>query len=85
MKPKEQVSSLIKKALEGDLSLDELYSSWPDTLEEDPFFEKIYDHLESVVEHYPADLITGKPETTKFLESGEYKTLKNDLELLEAK
>ena len=85
MEIKEQISSLIKKALEGRLSLNELYSTWPDTLEGDSFYERIYDHVESAVEHYPGDLITGKPDTSKFLKSGEYERLKKDLKLLESK
>lgn len=50
-----QIKSLILRAIEGELALDELYSAWPDEAEGDLLAEAVYDDVESAVEHYPLD------------------------------
>lgn len=52
---RDQTKALILHAVEGQLSLDELYSAWPDEAEGDSLAEAIFDDVESAVEHYPLD------------------------------
>lgn len=52
---RDRIKSLILRAVDGELSLDELYSAWPDEAEGDPLAEAVYDDVESAVEHYPLD------------------------------
>ena len=48
------VLELIDKSLKGELSLDELRETWPEKLEDDKFYETIYDDVETAVERYPS-------------------------------
>lgn len=53
MKDVRIVVEIIEKVLFGKMSsLNELYSAWPEMMENDTLFESIYDDIESVVEHY---------------------------------
>lgn len=49
------IRRLIERALEGKLSLQDLYEEWPDDLERDALAQIIYDDIESAVEHFPLD------------------------------
>lgn len=69
------IIELIEKALEGKLTLDELYSTWPESLEKDGAFEIVYDLIESAIEHYPSSVFSNKLLESEFKKSVEYKNL----------
>lgn len=76
---KKIIAELIEKALEGKLSLDELYNSWPSELDGIEFYERAFDQIESAVEHFPGKLISGERDYEKWTTSQEYFELKNTL------
>lgn len=49
----EKVRGLCSLALEGKISIDELYSSWPKEANENPLFRLIFEDLEDGIEHIP--------------------------------
>ena len=71
-----RVLELINNALDGELSLNDLYKLWPEELSKDKFYETIYNDVESVIEHYPGRL------ESYFMESHAYKALLVDKQLL---
>lgn len=72
--------SLIEKALQGSISLEEFYLQWPEELEGKSRFDNIYDDLENAIEHFPAGFFSGKPKMDVFQRSIEYQRLKVHLE-----
>ncbi|MBL7790943.1 MAG: hypothetical protein JNK77_01370 [Saprospiraceae bacterium] len=73
-----EINKLIVKALNGTLSLDELYTSWPEVLAGNELIESIYNNVESAVEHLPG-IFSGEIDFIAFKETIEYKLLKCDL------
>ena len=80
-----KVLGLIDKALQGKLSLDEFYQSWPKVLEENLFYNTVYDDTESAAEHYPSKVhgLYGQQDPADyFRNSYEYKVLLADRKIL---
>ena len=74
----------IEKALEGTLPLDSLYDQWPESLANHEVYEKIYDHVEAAVEHYPGHVLFAQEDAESyFRKSIEYKNLLEDKQLVE--
>ncbi len=57
---KKIVIDLFSKALKGELSIAEFNRKWPEFLEDDLFYEQLYDDLESAVEHMPGKYLFSK-------------------------
>lgn len=79
----ELIKNLIREVLNGTLSREGLYSQWAEAWEENEFIIKLFDNLESSVEHLPSKVFSSKIDMEKWKASEEYKYLNIDLELLE--
>jgi len=80
-----KVLELIKKSINCELSLNELYQGWPENLKGNKFYEIVYDDVESSVEHYPSQALNifGKEnQNNYFKNSYECKALKVDLKII---
>lgn len=74
---------LVSKALNGNLNIEEFYSTFPDAvLKVSPFFKDVYDDIEDAVEHFPASFIKGTPKFDVYKTSKVYYKLLLDLKLL---
>jgi hypothetical protein len=81
----DKVTKLFSKAINGELSILELEQEWPESFEENSFFEELYDDLESAVEHMPGKSIFSHDiNIEKFKYSNEYKIIFIDYLLLQA-
>jgi len=63
----------IEKAINGNLELDELNKGWPEETEGIPFYEAVFEDIESAVEHFPSSLF-GNP-IDRFKSEDEYRCL----------
>lgn len=81
---KKTIAELLESALEGRLSLEQLYNKWPEEVDGIDYYEKIFDQIENAVEHFPGKLISGVSDYTKWHSSAEYIELKNTLEVLKS-
>lgn len=82
-KIQEEIVFLIRKALNGEVEIEEFYDSFPDEIKESNlFYRAVYDDIEAAVEHFPASIIKGTLKTDFFKKSIEYRNLLLDLELL---
>lgn len=75
------VISLIEKALEGKLGLEELHSSWPENPNNE-FWNDLFSNLESGVEHFPYELFSNMPDHEMWHKSREYNNLRDYLQRL---
>jgi len=74
---------LLKKAINGELSIEDFYESFPYEIKSnEPSIEIIYDDIESAIEHFPASILDGSLKKDVFQNSDEYRNLVIDLELL---
>jgi hypothetical protein len=67
MKPNEShiidaIVEIGKSVLRGSLSIEEFHEKWPPQTMEHAFFTRVYEDMEDAVEHFPAGLLTGKPD-----------------------
>jgi hypothetical protein len=63
------IIALCEAALAGRLEITELHERWPVSAAQDALIEAVYDDLEDAVEHFPAELLSGKLDSTAWRES----------------
>jgi hypothetical protein len=73
-----QARAVLDRALAGDLSIDDLYGSWPE--KGDPLTDAIFEETEDTIEHTPGSLLGSSG--NRFRESIPYKILVVDHQLL---
>jgi hypothetical protein len=83
IKDEETIINLIERAMEGNISLEEFYSIWPEKFNSNSYYLEIYDDLENAIEHFPADFFSGRPKIDIFNNSDEYNALKSHLKRLQ--
>ena len=79
---KDIIKVIINKAIEGNLSFKELMDLWPEELEDDVYFNEVYENIESSIEHYTGFLFSRKPNYDAWFGMEEYYLLKVDMSLI---
>lgn len=73
---------LCEKSLHGDLSVEELFATWPKEISKTGFMQELFDDLEECVEHFPAHVISGKKNFELWSRSHMFYKLNVDVQLL---
>ncbi|NJM24751.1 MAG: hypothetical protein HC859_03775 [Bacteroidia bacterium] len=73
------VIGLIRRAMQGGISLEEFYASWPKELEDITPYKEVYLDIENAIEHFPGNFFTGEPKRNEFKNSDEYRQLDEHL------
>lgn len=72
---KPEIERICREAIEGSMSIEEFYRQWPDELKESKFARLIYEDIEDGIQHFPAKLVSGKPDQKVWLSSDMYRSL----------
>jgi hypothetical protein len=75
---------LCKKVLQGDLSIETFFTTWPKEISQTEFVSDLFDDLEECVEHFPAHVISGKKDFKLWSHSYMAYKLSVDTQLLES-
>ena len=84
MENTEEIKSLIQKSLEDNITLEEFYSDWNEKWNENEFLSKVFNDIESTIEHKPGFFFKPGLNRKKWINSPLYLTLKVDYELLDS-
>ncbi|TLY22774.1 MAG: hypothetical protein E6K68_02065 [Nitrospirae bacterium] len=77
-----QIAVFCDKAIQGKLTLNELYQQWPNELQKSKLASGIYEDIEEGVQHFPGKLFSGKPDYETWKSSEMYAKLYLDKKLL---
>ncbi len=74
--------AILEKAIEGKLDLKEFYDIWPSELNDNSFYDSVYENLESGIEHFPGNVFSMKPNYEVWHKMEEYYLLNVDKALI---
>jgi hypothetical protein len=77
------IKSLCRDALAGNLKVDEFYSKWPKSADDNSFLQKVYTDVEDGIQHTPGHLLKGGIDFERWEKSDLYLRIYLDLSLLE--
>lgn len=87
MQNQKQMSAIIhdlcKRALDGELNLENFYELWPEEASHNLFLKQIYEDIEDGVQHLPGTWRTGKMLSNEWYKSDMYFTIYLDFLLLD--
>ncbi len=69
------MATMCLRALEGSISIDEFYNKWPVDLCSSELAELIYEDLEDGIQHFPAKILSGKPDDESWKSSDMYRRI----------
>lgn len=69
------VAKICRRALDGSMTIEEFYEQWPNGQEDSEFARLVYGDIEDGVQHFPAKLISGKPDYELWRSSDIYRRL----------
>ena len=75
---------LCEDAIAGNLQLDEFYARWPNVATGDALLDAVFSDMEDAIEHFPARILSGEPDTAVWERSQWRQRLVVDARLLES-
>ena len=79
---KQQIARLCDQAANGSLTIEEFYEQWPEEVCKTGIAQLIYEDLEEGVQHFPARLLSGKPDYESWQSSELYQRILVDKKIL---
>jgi len=79
---KSHMVEICDRAANGTISIEEFYERWPKELRNSDLAQSIYEDLEEGIQHFPAKLLSGKPDYDSWKSSKMYRRIVIDCDVL---